>query len=235
VHSTFFIAPHPEKGDKDPPYTSDTQFYFADKKMTLAEWVRWLTREGWEIGLHGSIASATSEKRIILESELVRQLSGQEAIGNRQHHLYYQAGQTEKAHARADFLYDSSLGYNEILGFRNSSALPFYPRATNMQGRSRVLQIPLVLHDAAFFYQKYDYEEAVLASRRVIQEVKNSGGGGALLFHPGMTHESIWIRGFRVYQTLLSELSRDETVWLTTVGELSRWWHKRSARCGSLA
>lgn len=235
VRSTFFVAPYPEKGDRDPPYTAETEFFFHGRRITLSEWIKFLIDRGWEIGLHGSLASATSADQIVREAELVRRLTGNKNIGNRQHHLYYYAGKTEKAHAKAGLIYDTSLGYNEILGFRNASALPFYPRANGVGGKSSVLQIPLVVHDSAFYYKKYDFLESIHAARQIIQEVKRSSGCGALLFHPGMTNKKLLAMGFKVYQTLLSELANDETLWLTTAGELSQWWLKRANLCRSQA
>jgi len=233
LRSTFFIAPYPDKADRDPPYDERTHFKFEGQRLDLIEWARRMIANGWEIGIHGSLLSSTSVTRLEQEAQLIRKMTGENCIGGRQHLLSYVVGKTGGIHAEADLLYDSSLGYNKILGFRNAAALPFYPREAGLD-RQSVLQLPLVLHDAAFFIQKYDYAKALSSSLAILEKIKETEGCGVLLFHPITANVREGELGFKVYESVLDHLSRDETVWLITGKELWRWWTYRSLYCRGL-
>jgi len=231
VRSTFFVAPFPEKGDRDPPYTCRSSFYFGGAEVKFLEWLRWVRSHGWEVGLHGSLSSSCSPERMKSEAEFMCGILGEKRLGNRQHCLSFKAGDTERVHANAEFLYDSSLGYNERLGFRNSAALPFYPRFGEAGNGARVLQIPLVIHDSVFYNLPYNEAKALADSWKIIEELKRHQGCGAILFHPCSNDGDKWQMMYGIYQDLLARLLQDETVWLTTAGELSRWWQTRSSLC----
>jgi len=233
LRSTFFIAPYPDKADRDPPYEERTRFKFDGRQMDLLEWARWMIANGWEIGIHGSLLSSTSLTILEQEAQLVRKIISEDSIGGRQHLLSYVLGQTGRIHAEAKLIYDSSLGYDEILGFRNAAALPFYPREAGSK-RSPVLQLPLVLHDTAFLIQKYDYAKALSSCLTLLEKIKETEGCGVLLFHPITANVKEGEFGFKVYQSILDYLSRDETVWLVTGKELWRWWTYRSLFCRGL-
>ena len=230
VRSVFYISPHSSKVDKISSYTVNSSFFFAGKRITLPEWVRGAVAQGWEIGLHGSLRTPASPECLDEEVKLVRSLSGQEDIGNRQHCLSYQPGATGEAHLRANLLYDSSLGFNEALGFRNSAALPFYPREGGLSGKG-VLQVPMVIQDIALPAQGHSLPKALAAAGEIIQILKQSEGCGALSFHPGCRSQREWRFRFKVYQALLQELVKDDSVWITTARNLARWWTQRAALC----
>jgi hypothetical protein len=233
LRSTFFIAPYPDKADRDPPYEERTRFKFEGRRLDLIEWARWMIANGWEIGIHGSLLSSTSVTILEQEAQLVRKVINEDSIGGRQHLLSYVVGQTGDIHAEANLIYDSSLGYDEILGFRNAAALPFYPREAG-SNRQSVLQLPLVLHDTAFLIQKYDYARALSSCLTLLEKIKETEGCGVLLFHPISANVKKCELGFKVYQSVLDHLSRDETVWLVTGKELWRWWTYRSLFCRGL-
>lgn len=230
VRSTFFISPYPDKWDRDPPYNEKTTFKLAGKRISFDDWVRWVAQEGWEIAVHGGLLTPCSESRLEQEAQLVKRLANNNSLGGRQHYLSYSPVHTGKVHLEAKLHYDSSLGYNEILGFRNSAALPFYPRELDLVGRG-VLQIPLVIQDAAIFAQRYDFNKAVAASVDLIEVVKDTQGCAALSFHTGIMDLKEKRLSYEVYRQLLSHYGKDEKVWLATAGEVAAWWEQRASLC----
>jgi hypothetical protein len=87
----------------------------------LQDKLRHLLQEGFEIGLHGSIRSANEEKQLSREKELLENFLGSQVIKVRQHWLRYEESLTPALHSRY-FLFDSTLGWNDQMGFRSGCA-----------------------------------------------------------------------------------------------------------------
>src|SRR5262249_34905731 len=93
----------------------------------LAQFLRHLAQEGFEIGIHPSYTSFTSAAAIAAERNHLADVLGQPVTACRQHWLRFSWAKTWSAQAAAGLLRDSTLGFNDRPGFRNGSALAFRP------------------------------------------------------------------------------------------------------------
>ena len=68
------------------------------------------------------------------------------------HHYWHMGKNIDKTlemHEYADFEYDSSIAYNEEIGFRRNVAYPYYPWIESMNRSLNILQLPVFCMDCS--------------------------------------------------------------------------------------
>lgn len=159
VKSSFYFLNESMKWDVFRPdsYKLALGRYNIDSPK-IQELIRWLDRNGWEIGVHGSYNSFNSLELLKKEKLTLERIVGHEVIGIRQHYLNLDDS-TWSLQYEAGFKYDSSLGFagskgfGDRIGFKDNKHLPFYPL------NNEFLEIPLVLMDANFLQVENKWEE----------------------------------------------------------------------------
>jgi hypothetical protein len=102
---------------------------------------------GCEIGVHGLDAWCDGN-RARAEQDKISELTGAPEIGVRMHWLYFDHN-SPAVLDQAGYSYDSTVGYNETIGFRSGTAQAYKPlQATNL------LELPLQVMDTALFSPK---------------------------------------------------------------------------------
>lgn len=71
----------------------------------------------------------------------------------RQHYLHYDIRVTPAVHAEAGFKYDSTLGFNDNVGFRFGTCYPWYLYDLKEKKEVSVIEIPLIVQDGAMLNQ----------------------------------------------------------------------------------
>jgi hypothetical protein len=135
-----------------------------------------------EVGLHGSFG--TSNDLVQLKVDLKRLPI--EIKGNRFHYLCYQPDKTVTVLQQSKLQYDTSLGFAEHFGFRNSYCHPFFPFDFNTRRASNLVELPLILMDTSFYsisYMDVKSDKALEAIAPVIDEVEKFGGLFTFLWH----------------------------------------------------
>ena len=146
--STFFVIPFAGRPGHSPTGNAPAARGAGYDVSDIAEKVQRLVAAGCEIGLHGIDAWNDSAKARE-ESERISDVSGQPVSGVRMHWLY----NDEKSPAvleEADVSYDSTVGYNQTVGFRSGTSQVFKPLHAK-----RLLELPLHVMDTALFYPDY--------------------------------------------------------------------------------
>ena len=175
--STFFFLPNHHKAPNGTPN--------ADYKLssTALQWrIRVLVEQGSEVAVHGSIGTATEAQRLQRERA---QLPGF-ILGNRFHYLSWEPRQTPTILDEVGFTYDSTLGFAEHFGFRNSYCLPFHPFNFERGEACTFLEIPLNVMDATLHHPNYLQlapSEILPALTPMFQEIERFGGVCTLLWH----------------------------------------------------
>jgi len=151
VRSTLFFIPTPgEPGirpeDGRPAPGNRAAFY---RLSDYREVLRQLVSDGWEVGVHGingwrSVEDARRELRAL--KAICPQ---QERVGIRMHWLYQKPGMWKHLD-QAGFFYDSTLGWNERIGFPDGRYTPFKP-----DGSNSLIALPLNIQDGALFERRY--------------------------------------------------------------------------------
>lgn len=88
--------------------------------------IKYLSANGWEIGLHGSYRSFKDRELLLEEKNVLEEILGSEVLGIRQHYLNLNQD-TWKVQKSVGFRYDSSWGYSDRLGYRDDKFRPFHP------------------------------------------------------------------------------------------------------------
>jgi len=219
-HSTFFIIPFKKQpGEKFMGVfwsQRATQYDIND----IADHVKSLRAQGFEIGLHGidawhNVENAKRELKRIVE------VTGQDRIGIRMHYLYF-AADSPSILEQAGFDYDSTCGYNESIGFKNGTSQPFLS-----QGATRLLELPMVIQDTTLFDSRRLNLNEIQAwdiCKIALDNVVKVGGVITLSWHTrSLSPERLW---GEFYKKLLNEL-RDRKAWFGTAIQVVDWFRQR--------
>jgi len=164
----------------------------------LISTLRRLNEQGHTIGLHQSFRAwhdpgLMSEERKQLEESL------QFPVATcRQHWLRFSWAETWLAQSVAGLKIDSTLGFNDRSGFRNSAALSIRPWFYGQQRRHDIESLPLILMDSQLYdYQTMDTETRHRRMEGLIDEVKQVRGTATVLWHQHVLSSDYgWKEGF---------------------------------------
>ena len=221
--STFFVIP--TKGDAGVDRDGRTNGKRAARySLTdIADDLQKLLAANREIAVHGIDAWCDSAKGRD-ERERIQQVTGaSDEIGVRMHWLYFGA-QTAMLLEKAGFDYDSTIGYNETIGYRAGTAQVFkHPDVDHL------LELPLHIMDTALFYPSYmnlSDDQAGIAMLPIIKKAARFGGVLTINWHDrSLGPERLWDDA---YVNLLREL-RTQTPWFATASQTVAWFRKRRA------
>jgi peptidoglycan/xylan/chitin deacetylase (PgdA/CDA1 family) len=218
--ATFFVIPRKNYPGKRATGSAPALRAARYEATELADTICRLTTSGCEVGLHGIDAwldSSNGHK----ELEEVRRLTGVAEVGVRMHWLYYD----EKSPAtleKAGAAYDSTIGYNETVGYRAGTTQAYKPL-----GAERLLELPMHAMDTALFYLSYLGLSPTKATARLRQMVDTSvqyGGCITINWHDrSLSPERLW---GSCYRELIEDL-RSRGAWFATAGQAVSWFRKR--------
>jgi peptidoglycan/xylan/chitin deacetylase (PgdA/CDA1 family) len=221
LRSTFFIIPFSNRRGKGPqgpaPRFRASKYSAKDIAGTLQR----LQDENCEIGLHGIDAWCDSA-RGREELDEIRRVTGAANVGVRMHWLYYDSRQSPCFLEQAGAGYDSTVGYNEMVGYRAGTAQAYLP-----PGAAQLLELPLHVMDSALFYPDRLALSASQAKARLNEMVKNAilfGGCLTINWHDrSLAPERLW---GAAYRELVDDLKK-QGAWFATAGEAVAWFRKR--------
>jgi hypothetical protein len=220
--STFFVIP--TKGDAG----VDSQGRRSAKRASryaladIADDLKRLLSANGEIAVHGIDAWRDSAKGRE-ERERIQEITGTTEIGVRMHWLYFNS-QASLMLEKAGFSYDSTVGYNETIGYRAGTAQVFKHFTVD-----HLLELPLHIMDTALFYPLYmnlSDEQAGAAMLPLIENATRLGGVLTINWHDrSLGPERLW---GDAYVTLLHDL-RARKPWFATAAQTVSWFRKRRA------
>ena len=147
AHSTFFFWPGfravTKRHHTDCAYELSDPVIFDNQKCTVAEMIREIDRQGWEIGLHPSWYSFDDADELKKQKEALEKTLGHDIENLRQHYLHYDIRVTPAVHAAAGFKYDSTLGFNDNVGFRFGTCYPYHLYDLKAEKQLPIMEIPL--------------------------------------------------------------------------------------------
>ena len=122
-----------------------------------------LDSNGWEIGLHGSFLSFKSMELLIKEKAVLESITGHKISGIRQHYLNLD-NKTWLYQKQAGFIYDTSFGYNNKIGFKGDKYKPFKPY------NDYFIVFPMVMMDNPFVANKNKWSDLEFIIDTAIRE-----------------------------------------------------------------
>ncbi len=229
LYSTFFVAGNTiNRQRSDPSYWLSSKVIHNGQEWRLSDVVKSFEDMGWEIGLHGSYNSYQDENLLGKERDLLIKQTGCKIIGVRHHCLRFDVRKTWSVHENLGFTYDTTLGYNEINGFRAGIAFPFTPYDIYNGCEYNLLELPMSIMDGSFFCdygEKLDAQKAIIRCEKITNAVKETGGMLVVNFHPNFcatTHADSW----KLYEYILKHAT-ESGAWVTNGKEIANWWIKR--------
>ena len=218
--STFYFIPFKKK-------PGEILCEGASKKRTckyeasnLKPYISYLISKGNEIGLHGIDAWQDMDLGR-KELAILQKLSGNSEVGIRMHWLYYDED-TAITLDKTGFLYDSTLGYNDSVGFFSGTTQVF-----KHLGVKNLLELPLNIQDTALFYSSrmnLKASSAFEVAKSLIEEIRKYGGALTVNWH----HRSIGPERYwdEFYLSLLEYIKKDRVLFLCA-RDAVKWFKRR--------
>ena len=221
ARSTFFIIPekgNPGRGPGRNPGKRAAKYDLVEIRDDL----RRLLSAGREIAVHG-IDAWHDPASGRAELTRIRDVTGATEIGVRMHWLFY-GDESPARLEEAGYSYDSTIGYNDAVGYRAGTVQVFKPLQVQ-----RLLELPLHVMDTAMFYLSYmslSPSEAKAELEGLIEKASRFGGVLTVNWHDrSIGPERFWDE---IYIELVAELKR-RGAWMPTAAEAVAWFRKRRA------
>lgn len=220
--STFFVIPAKGNPGEDaegrrPPKRA-ARYNLAD----IASDLRRLISARREIAVHGIDAWRDPAKGRA-ELERIRDVTGASDIGIRMHWLFF-SEESVAVLEQAGYSYDSTVGYNNAVGYRAGTMQAFKPLAVQ-----RLLELPMHLMDTAMFYPSHmnlSPTEAATEMNALMDNAVRFGGVLTVNWHDrSIAPERLWDAP---YVELVKELKR-RGAWMPTAAEAVSWFRERRA------
>jgi hypothetical protein len=219
--SLFFFAEtlqpwHPN----DCNYGLDDRIRFEGTLLTVRRLIREVSSRGWDVGLHGSIFSATELGVLKAQKKQLEAALGAPILTTRQHYLQFDVRRTPGLQSDAGLLADGTQGFNDTIGFRAGTSYPYRMWDWTRQALLPLWQVPLHIQDGPLLRQSKNADEAVRLCVDLMQKVESVGGCLGLLFHPASLATDL---GFAVYREVLQEAKR-RRAWAGSMREVAQSW-----------
>lgn len=220
ARSSFFVIPFRNRpgrrGAGEAPDRRAARYGAAE----IAGQISKLRAAGCEIGTHG-IDAWTDSSAGRAELDEIRRLTGATEMGIRMHWLYFNERSPQILEA-AGADYDSTVGYNETIGYRAGTTQAYLP-----PGCTRLLELPLHIMDTALFYPDY-LNLSVRQARAQVGEILDNavrfGGCVTVNWHDrSIAPERCWDE---FYVELIDEM-RKRGAWFGTAEDVIAWFRRR--------
>lgn len=225
ARSTFFFWPGwgsvRKHHHSDCTYDLTDRIVFDGQKFTVAEMIRDIACRGWEIGLHPSWYSFNNVDEMKRQKAALEKALGNDVVSVRQHYLHYDIRVTPRVQAEAGLRYDSTLGFNDNVGFRYGTCYPWKLYDLQAEEALPITEIPLIIQDGALLNptkgMRLDEDMAFQYVVQITEAVERVGGVLTLLWHPSAIMKPPW---WNLYLRSLEYL-KGKNAWFGTVREVS--------------
>jgi peptidoglycan/xylan/chitin deacetylase (PgdA/CDA1 family) len=197
ITSTWYFL---EKTKED-----NSRYHFGDDR--IRELIGELSSRGHEIGIHGTLESSADPQAMAGGIERIHEVCEPPVPGIRQHYLKYSLPVTTRIQQDCGFAYDSTLGFAEQIGFRNSFTHPFRLFDFDNGKSFGLWQLPLhVMEVTLLGYMEVALDAIPETIRPVVAEVRKFKGIFSLLWHNSNLDEEEFPGINRVYHQVLREV-----------------------------
>ena len=216
--SLFFFAQNVRPYHRsDCAYSSSDPVQFDGNATTVGKMMLEITGRGWDVGVHGSIASATEPDVLTGQKREIETVTGVPVLTTRQHYLQYDIRRTPAMQSGAGILADGTQGFNDTVGFRAGTSFPYRVWDWSANTLLPLWQIPLHIQDGPLMRASATANQAVARCVQLMDQVERVGGCLGLLFHPQHLATDL---GFTIYRMVLQEAHR-RNAWGCTLKEVA--------------
>lgn len=178
----------------------------------IAETIRRLDADGWEIGLHGSYHTMRDRERLAQEKAALERTVGHSIRGGRQHYLRLERPTTWQHYVDLGLDYDSSLGSGTTFGLQQGAS-PFEPFDDGFT------VFPLTMMDQAVMSVGESIDEVWEACEPVLEEAADRGAVVTLDWHQRVFNDQEF-PGYREVYRRLIEAAQAAGAWIGPPGTL---------------
>lgn len=199
----------------------DARYYFKEK--SIRDIMNFLYHENCEIGLHGSLKTSSSKEAMIKALNKLKASFNYEVPGTRQHYLKFSNPDTYRIQQQCGIKYDTTVGFAEHEGYRNSYCYPFHPYNFDNDTMMDIWEFPLIVMDGTlFYYREHNYESAMKSIENLLIETLKFGGIFTLLWHNSFFDEYEFPGITNFYNNLLKSIHNNGCESLTGADLLNR-------------
>ncbi|MDD1669985.1 MAG: polysaccharide deacetylase family protein [Methanomicrobiales archaeon] len=196
---------------------------YAWDKPPVDALIRDLGASGWDIGLHGSFQSYLDASLLDRERKALERVTKNRVCTIRQHNLNLRIPDTWLHQERSGLVCDTTLGFNEMIGFRWGTCFPFWPFHQD-EGRSlKIVEVPLIIEDIALF----NLPDPQGGWMKPLNAVRECGGVLTLLWHHPVFNDHEYPGWSRPYRDILATCKNDGA-WITSARAIAEWWMGRN-------
>jgi hypothetical protein len=182
----------------DPTYDVKTNRKLQLKLMDLID-------RGWEVGLHGSFNSFNSKDILQPEKKSLDLITNTPVSSTRQHWLRLSIENTWHEQYEAGIKFDTTLGFNDVIGFRAGIANSYHPYDFIGEKEHKIVEIPMVIMDGTLF--DYKGEASISEVIDILKEVKKFNGCVSINWHQRTAANDYgW---YNVYEGILNWLKEN--------------------------
>jgi hypothetical protein len=218
--STFFVVPYAGRSGRTRVGEAPGARKVAYDLSEVSGKLKGVLARNSEVGLHG-IDAWLSGPMGKDEAARVSEATGSGCEGVRMHWLYMDSG-SAAALDQAGFAYDSTVGYNETVGYRAGTSQAFKPFDA-----SSMLELPMHVMDTALFFPSHMGLSERAAMDRVVPMIDHAvlhGGVLTVNWHDrSIAPERLW---GDFYASLLRELT-GRSAWFATASQAASWFRMR--------
>lgn len=202
-------------------YNFNSSFYFMTGGETnydnnyklydpmIVDLIKKLEFDNCEVGYHYSFNASENYDLRKYEKELLDKQVKNKSYGGRNHYLRFRAPQSWVIGEKTGLLYDTTLGYNNIIGFRCGLCTPYKVFDIFENKELDIWEIPLIIMDSALKNGKditFSINDITKQITKYIDIVKKYNGTFTFLWHNSSFNEPRWKGSKRVYEYVLKYL-----------------------------
>ena len=213
----------------DCAYAPEDMCAFRGRRMRIADVMRALADEGFDVGLHGSYGASGKHGALAAERTRLADATGLAITSTRQHLLSWDVRWTPALQEKAGLRVDSSLGFNRNVGFRAGTSLPFRWFDVSSSRTLELIEVPVVLSDVGLlgsWGRGLELRDAKELVSSFADDAARMGTVTTVVFHPDKLVRDDWLD---LYETTLDEFVA-RGAWVTSLAGLETWWREREAR-----
>lgn len=165
--------------------TSQTEFDegYDPASPQIRRLIDYLHDDGIEIGVHPSYYAFDKPEVLRKEISYLRSLLPFPIRGSRQHFLRW-APRTWAELETSGLMYDSSVGYHDVIGFRAGTSLPYRPWFIDQNRPANLVEVPLLVMDHTIQERMaLSPEHALHRVRDLLTRCRMAGGVFTMLWH----------------------------------------------------
>jgi len=227
LKSSIFVVPRTcnKRDPRDPLYSLDETI----KGIPLKEYLKKFLSLGWDIGYHTPLISFDDK---YIKDDVIsfhKEITKDNLKGIRSHWLFFEPALLWDDAYDKNFLYDSSLGFNDAIGYRAGTGMPYLAWSSTSSEVLPLVEIPVVIMDVTLLAKHYmnkDVDEAKTIIKRYIDDTVRYKNLLTVNWHLETSDREKYPGWLEVYEWIIKEgLKRN--LWVANLSEIASHFRNR--------